>query len=83
MHGFRTVRDKISAHTEVRYVADKYQLVDIATLGIKWGDLRSTIARMQRIIELIGLIVRNAGFAWDSFEAQISDAASRFWGANA
>ena len=27
--GFRTIRDKVTAHTEVRFVADKYQFVDI------------------------------------------------------
>lgn len=82
MAGFLTVRDKVSAHTEVRFVADKYQLVDIGTLGIKWGDLRTSIDAMQRLVELIGLIVRNAGFAWDSLDSQLSKAADRFWGAS-
>lgn len=77
--GFLTVRDKVSAHTEVRYVADKYQLVDIGTLGIKWGDLRLSIESMQRLVELIGLIVRNAGFAWDALDDQLSNASKRFW----
>ncbi|MBV7455823.1 hypothetical protein KW843_15190 [Acidovorax sp. sif1233] len=77
--GFLTVRDKVSAHTEVRFVADKYQLVDIANLGIKWSDLRLSIASMQRLVELIGFIVRNAGFAWDSLDHQLSKASMAFW----
>lgn len=80
MSGFLTVRDKVSAHTEIRYVADKYQLVDIGTLGIKWRDLRLSIESMQRLVELIGLIVRNAGFAWDTLDNQLSIASKRFWG---
>lgn len=80
MTGFLTLRDKVSAHTEVRYVADKYQLVDIGTLGVKWGDLRLSIESMQRLMELIGLIVRNAGFAWDALDDQLSKASTRFWG---
>lgn len=79
MNGFVTVRDKVSAHTEVRLVADKYQLVDIGTFGIKWGDLRTSIESIQRAVELIGLIVRNAGFAWDSLDGQLSTASEKFW----
>jgi hypothetical protein len=79
LEGFSTVRDKVSAHTEVRSVADKYQLVDIGTLGIKWSDLRSTIDAMQHLVELLGLIVRNAGFAWDMLDRQLSEAAAGFW----
>ncbi|AOI60421.1 hypothetical protein WI26_22890 [Burkholderia diffusa] len=81
MNGFLTVRDKLSAHTEVRCVADKYQLLDISALGIKWGQLRETIESMQRLVELIGFIVRNAGFAWDSLDHQLSQAAENFWSA--
>ena len=80
MTAFLTVRDKVSAHTELRLVADKYRLVDIGTLGIKWRDLRVSIEAMQRLVELIGLIVRNAGFAWDSLDHQLSKASKNFWG---
>jgi len=77
--GFRTIRDKVSAHTEVRFIVDKYQFVDIGTLGIKWGDLRSIIDEMQRLVELVGLLIRNAGFAWDMLDGQLSKASEGFW----
>ncbi len=77
--GFLTVRDKVSAHTEVRFVADKYQLVDIGALGITWGEMKSTIQAMQELIGLLGLIVRNADFAWDMLARQLSEAANGFW----
>lgn len=76
---FHTVRDKISAHTEIRCVADKYQLYELGSLGLKWTDLDQSICEMQRLVELIGLVVRNAGFAWDRFDTQLTSAASAFW----
>ena len=75
----RTVRDKISAHTEVRFVADKYKLVDIAELGLKWGDLRTTIDLMQTMVANLGLLIRNAGFAWDMLDEQLKKASAGFW----
>lgn len=79
IQGFLTIRDKVSAHTEVRFIADKYQFVDIGALGINWGDLKNTIETMQRLVELLGLIVRNAGFAWDMLDEQLSKASTAFW----
>lgn len=79
MNGFRTIRDKVTAHTEVRHVADKYELVDIAKLGIKWGDLRTTIQAMQRLVAILGMLIRNAGFAWDSLDVQLTRASAGFW----
>lgn len=79
MAAFRTVRDKVSAHTEIRFVADKYQLVDIASLGLKWGDLKTTIAAMQHLVAALGLLVRGAGFAWEMLDEQLSSASIEFW----
>ncbi|QGA49330.1 hypothetical protein [Pseudomonas brassicacearum] len=76
---FRTIRDKVSAHTEVRYLADKYQFVDISTLGIKWGDIKTTVEQMQRLVEIIEMLTRNAGFAWESLDAQLKNASAAFW----
>ena len=79
VNAFKAIRDKITSHTEVRFVADKYQPVDIGKLGVKWGDLKDAILEMQESVEMIGLIVRNAGFAWDMFERQLIEAANGFW----
>lgn len=79
LHGFLTIRDKVSAHAEVRFVADKYQFVDISTLGIKWSDIGATIDGMQRLVELIGLLIRNAGFAWETLDEQLARAGNDFW----
>ena len=79
LEGFRTIRDKLTAHTEIRFVADKYQPIDIGQLAIKWGDLKIAIVEMHVCIELIGLIVRNAGFAWDMLDEQLTEASRGFW----
>lgn len=77
--GFLTIRDKVSAHTEVHLVADKYQFVDIGTLGIKWSDMRRAIETMQSLVEDLGLVIRNAGFAWDMLDEQLDKASKAFW----
>jgi hypothetical protein len=77
--GFLTIRDKVSAHTEVLLVADKYQFVDIATLGIKWLDMKRAIDTMQSLVEDLGLVIRNAGFAWDRLDEQLIKSSKAFW----
>lgn len=77
--GFLTIRDKVSAHTEVHLVADKYQFVDIGTLGVKWSDMSRAIETMQSLVEDLGLIIRNAGFAWDMLDEQLVKASKAFW----
>lgn len=77
--GFLTIRDKVSAHTEVHLVADKYQFVDIGTLGIKWSDMRQAIETMQSLVEDLGLVIRNAGFAWEVLDRQLVKASKDFW----
>ena len=77
--GFLTIRDKVSAHTEVHLVADKYQFVDIAALGIKWSDMRRAIETMQSLVEDLGVVIRNAGFAWDMLDEQLVKSSKAFW----
>lgn len=78
---FHTIRDKVSAHTEVRHGVDKYQLIDIGALGIKWRDVGSTIQSMQRLVEIIGMVIRGASFAWDALDHSLNKAAVGFWNA--
>lgn len=83
LKGFLTIRNKVSAHTEVHLVADKYQPVDISELGIKWSDLWRIIELMQELVEDIGLLIRNSGFAWESLDVQLSKASAQFWAPSA
>lgn len=79
LEAFRTIRNKVSAHTDVHFVNGEYKLVDIGSLGIKWKDLKETIAELQEVVELLGLLIRNAGFAWDSLDHQLAEASTGFW----
>ncbi|WP_370261143.1 hypothetical protein [Limnobacter sp.] len=79
MNRFLTIRDKVTAHTKVQHVADKYQPVDISTLVVKWADLRLAIEEMQKLVEALGLMVRNSSFAWDMLDTQLSKAGNNFW----
>jgi hypothetical protein len=42
----RKIRDKLTAYTEVRLVAAKYRLLDIEKLGLKYSELRVTLAQL-------------------------------------
>jgi AbiU2 len=79
LQSFITLRDKVTAHSEVRNVGDQYQLVDIGKLGIRWADLKPTVELMQVMVKLIGYIIRRAGFDWDGLEVQLTEAALGFW----
>ena len=74
-----SIRDKLSAHTEVRYVADKYELLDISKLGLKWGDLGGSIKAMEELVSNLGLLIRNAAFAWDMLDVELKKASTEFW----
>lgn len=76
---FKTIRDKVSAHTDVHLVEGQYKLIDISKLDIKWKDLRQTMESLQELVVLIGFIVRSSSFAWDSLDSQLEKAATGFW----
>jgi hypothetical protein len=77
LQSFVTIRDKVTAHTELRFENAQYKPLDISTLGIKYGDIKSVIEQVQDVVALAGVIVRNSSFDWDSL---ILDAAVKsFW----
>lgn len=79
LKAFRKVRDKVTAHTEIRRVAEQYRPVDLGRLGIKWGDLPELIFEMQRLVEILGLLIRRTGFGWESLEKLLGKASQGFW----
>ena len=76
---FKTVRDKITAHTEIRLVADKYTPIDLGSLSLKWGDINTCVDQLERPVELVGLVVRNSSFAWDGFHSQLENNVASVW----
>lgn len=79
LKSFRNVRDKVTAHTELQFIDGQYRPVDIGLLDIKWGDLKTTIASMQELVEMLGQLIRDAGFAWESLDHMLTEAGNAFW----
>jgi hypothetical protein len=79
LKSFRHIRDKVTAHTELQLVDGEYVPVDISKLGIKWGNLQTTIATMQQLVEMLGQLIRDAGFAWQSLDEMLAKAGNDFW----
>lgn len=78
---FKTIRDKLTAHLELHLAADGvYRTTDIATLGLKWRDLEDGIYDVEKMVELLNVIVRSAGFAMEDFDEKLEKAVDGFWG---
>lgn len=75
----KSVRDEFTAHLDLQYLDGKYVYPDIEKYGLKWGSPKAMLELLKPIIEKIGFIVRDASFAWDSFEAQNEKIASSYW----
>ena len=76
---FKTIRDKIAAHVELRFDDGKYKQFDANKLDISWDNLDTAINTIQQLVELINNIVRRAGFAWDDLDEQLEKASLGFW----
>jgi len=82
LDAFRIIRNKLSAHMDIHYVDGSYKLLDISTFGVNWNNLRESIAALQEIVELLGLLIRNSGFAWDDLDTQLVKTGASFWCGN-
>ena len=59
---FKKVRDKITAHAELQFDRTTYNRFPIASLGLKWGDLKSALDNTEPIVLAIDRIIRGGGF---------------------
>lgn len=76
--GIATLRDKVTAHTELRLVDGKYERADLAGV-VKFGDERRFLEGIKDIVINLNLLVRQAGFIWDEFDEQVTGYASAYW----
>jgi len=53
---FETIRDKRIAHLELKKNNGNYELLDISTLGLKWGDMSPIILNIKEVIKNLNLI---------------------------
>lgn len=79
MGSFLTIKDKVSAHKEVHLLADKYQFVDIESLGLVWADLKYAMEQMQKLVETLQLVIRNSAMAWDLENERLDKFGRDFW----
>ena len=75
----RVIRDKVTAHTEIKYVIDRYVAVDITALDLKWSDVNNFTLELRSPVAAIGTLIRCAGFAWEMLDEQLANAAKNFW----
>jgi hypothetical protein len=76
--GIATLRDKVTAHTELRLVDGRYERADLAGV-VKFGDERLFLEGLKDIVINLNLLVRQAGFDWTEFDEQVTRSAGAFW----
>ncbi len=76
---FTTWRDKLIPHADLYHENGVYGLLDLASLGLKWGDLERCVDELQEIVQSINLLTRSSAFDFDGLANQHSAAAREFW----
>lgn len=79
---FRTIRNKLSAHTELACGGFEYQrVVEIEKLKLRFEDWQDTILLIQEIVERILALVCKVEFRLDGiWERELSETSLWFWG---
>jgi len=77
--GFQTIRDKITAHLELKLINGKYQHIDIAKLCLKWGDVKKAIDSLEQIVLNLNMIVLKSSFDIKSALAYFERDSKAFW----
>ena len=76
--GIATLRDKVTAHTELRLIDGKYERVDL-TDTVKFGDERLFLEGIKDIVTNLILLVRQSSFDWAQFDEYASRSAKAYW----
>ena len=79
LSGFKKIRDSRIAHNELRKTANGYKFFDIATLELKFGQERELLELLKKVVIYLNLVVRNAGFSWESFLEPETRDVCKFW----
>ena len=80
LKSFKTIRDKHVAHAELlHHDGNEYKPFDVTSLGLKWDDLRDTIAKLERLVVLLTGLYRGASFDFDMLDDQLARASAAFW----
>lgn len=75
----KSMRDTLIAHLDLQYLNESYVYPDVQTYGLKWSSAKMMLEQLKPLISHVGFVVRNADFAWESFEDQNSRLSVGFW----
>lgn len=76
----RKLRDKVTAHLEVKKKDGQYVVVDVKALGLKWRDLDRALQLLDPVVLDINSVTRNSGFDMVGAMKLFERAAAAFWG---
>ncbi|HEY1768885.1 MAG TPA: hypothetical protein VGG02_01350 [Chthoniobacterales bacterium] len=77
--GYKTIRDKLISHNELRKQGERYQFHDVAEENLKYGDERQVLETLRELVILLLLLVKNADTNWDSYLNTTENLVRRFW----
>lgn len=75
----KSIRDEFTAHLDLQYTNGTYEYPDISKYNLRWESPGQILSNMKPIIELIGFVVRDASFDWESSEQQNLRMSEGFW----
>jgi hypothetical protein len=73
------IRDKLIAHTEVRFADPSYSLLDVSSLGLKWTDVGALMLQLEDLVIAVNRIVRCSSFDFDDLDSKLTRAREEFW----
>jgi hypothetical protein len=77
--GYKTIRDKLIAHNELRWSKKGYDFPDVRDAKVKYGDKRRLLSKLQGLVKLLLIIVRSVDFEWGTSVSIEEKAARKFW----
>jgi len=77
--GYKTVRDKLIAHNELRQTGKEYEFYDVKGLGLKYGDERQLLETVKQLVVDLALLVRKTDFSWDNIVEWETKNVCEFW----
>jgi AbiU2 len=76
---FRRMRDELVAHNQLTFAGNAYVPLDVTKLGLKLGDFGKVIDELERLMDLLTLLFRNASFDFPMLREQLVKDRDAFW----
>ena len=76
---FRSVRNKITAHTEMKRKGGEYEASTPDEFGLTWEDVETALDEIEPLISDLVLAATNSSYGMDSTRSQLNLMAADFW----